>query len=129
MLTEFLVRLAISVLLLIYFFYSGFFKLVSVRRFVLMVVVFFLLCLNVPDPIIDFSKSLSENSLSTEYPYYDIIALAFAFLSSYFFLHSNHLSILYILLNTFFLSVLWYVLFLTYAESMIVLYTILNIGL
>ncbi len=40
MLTEFLIRLAISVLLLAYFSYSGFFKQVSVRHFVLMTVVF-----------------------------------------------------------------------------------------
>ena len=43
MLTEFLIRLAISVLLLVYFFYSGFFKQVSVRRFILMTVMFFTL--------------------------------------------------------------------------------------
>ena len=129
MLTEFLIRLAISVLLLIYFSYSGFFKQVSVRRFILMVAVFFWVCLNVPDSLINFSKSLSEYSLSTEYPYYDNIALAIAFLSSLLFLCNRHVSILYIFLNTLFLSIFWYVLFLTYAEFMIVLYTILNIGL
>ncbi|WP_027187149.1 hypothetical protein [Desulfovibrio cuneatus] len=132
MLVEFLVRLAISVLLLVYFFYSGFFKQVSGRRFILMTVVFYTLIYGAISfltvPLIAFDKEYLS-FIGTEYPSYDFVALILAIFIPRLFIYKKTKDNYVFLLCTFYLFVIWYVLFLTIFWGSILLYTALGIGL
>ena len=92
MLTEFFVRLAISALLLAYFSYSGLFKQVSVRRFVLMTIVFYALLYGTISiltiPLIAFDKEYLS-IVGTEYPAYDFVALILAIFIPWLFIYKK----------------------------------------
>ncbi|WP_027187878.1 hypothetical protein [Desulfovibrio cuneatus] len=93
MLVEFLVRLAISILLLVYLAYSGFFKQVSVRRFALMVVAFFIVCFGLETFFINSSLYLLIDDLfevpEIQFAPLNLVALILAIAFSTVFLHHN----------------------------------------
>ena len=125
MLTEFLIRLAISVLLLAYFSYSGFFKQVAVRRFALMIVVFCVLFFGSMLPVNNFLQS-SFNSPS---PLYDLVAVMYASILSWLFFYKRKIGVSYTLLCIFFLCISWHIFFLFYGASFVAISSILGIGL
>ncbi len=108
MLTEFLIRFAISVLLLVYFSYSGFFKQVSVRRFVLIVVVFCMVYYCSIWLLIDYFLIVDKKYLSfvgTLSPSSDFSALLFASIISWIALGTKKLKFKYTVLISLFLFV------------------------
>ncbi len=108
MLTEFFVRLAISALLLAYFSYSGLFKQVSVRRFVLMTIVFCVLYYCSMLLLIDFFLNVDKKYLSfvgTLSPSSDFLALLWASIISWLALRTKQLKFKHTMLTSLFLFV------------------------